>query len=62
MLAPMNALLDPLLTAINTTGYLTANVLVARRVLGKFGFRSEAESSPPGAEPSASLPAAPELN
>ena len=63
LFGPLNALIDPLLTAVNTTGYMTVNVLVARRVLGKFGFRSDAPApTQPMAESPSSLPAAPKLN
>ena len=64
LLAPLNAVVDPLLTVLNATGYMTANVLVARRVLGKLGFRTATAQEPAAAmpEPSPSLPAAPKLN
>lgn len=48
LLTPLNAVVDVLLTLLNTTGYMTVNVLVARRVFGRFAARAE-DSVPRGA-------------
>jgi Na+/H+-dicarboxylate symporter len=66
LLAPLNAIVDPLLTVLNASGYLTANVMVARRVLGKAGFRTvtarATAASAPVHDGGPSLPASPKLN
>ncbi len=54
MLAPLNAVVDSLLTVLNTTGYQTANVVIARLLRSK----TDPAAERPGAEELAGLPAA----